>query len=285
MAQSQLEAANAALNKLGARTVLTTVSTSGTTQEERAMANRIDICKRAVIRMQPWKFAMKRKKVLPYQNVAVSDVTYVSSELIEVTHSSLTLSAGHYVTLSGIEGANGANGSWEVTTQPTPGTVTRMTAIGITSSDLLGTYTASSTDYIRRSPAFEFSYLYDLPSDCLRVWKIDDELANPSWKVEGGQILSDNSSIEIRYLKDSTDYTLMDPLFYEAWATYTAWDCALELGRDMTVKDRLMEDFIKIIGKARFVDATENSQSSLDASDWTGSRLNATSDLQTGWLS
>ena len=278
MAQSQLEAANAALSKIGARTLLTSVSTSGTTQEERTVASRIDICKRSVLRMQPWKFAMKRKKILPYQDVAVSNVTYVSSELIEVTHSSIsTLAAGHYVTLSGIEGATGANGSWEVTT--TSGTVTRVTAIGITSSTLLGTYTASSTDYIRRSPAFEYSYLYDLPSDCLRVWKIDDETANPSWKVEGGQILSDNSSLEIRYVKDSTDYTLMDPLFYEAWATYTAWDISLELGRDMTVKDRLMEDFIKLLGKARFVDATENSQSSLDASDWTGSRLNATSDL------
>lgn len=278
MAQSQLEAANAALNKIGARTLLTSISVSGTTQEERAVASRIDICKRAVIRMQPWKFAMKRKKILPYQNVAVSNVTYVSSELIEVTHASIsTLEAGHYVTLSGIEGAVGANGAWEVTT--TSGTVTRVTAIDITSSDLLGTYTASSTDYIRISPAFEYSYLYELPTDCLRVWKIDDEIANPSWKIEGGQILSDNSSLEIRYVKDSTDYTLMDPLFYEAWATYLAWDVALELGRDMTVKDRLMEDFIKIISKARFVDATENSQTSLDAQDWTGSRLNATSDL------
>ena len=285
MAQSQLEAANGALFKLGARTVLTAVSTSGTTQEERSCANRIEICKRAVLRMHPWNYATKRKKITPYQNVAVSNVTWVSSNLIEVTHAATTYVAGNYVTLVGIEGAIEANGVWEI---PSSGiistTVTRLTTTDMTLAADLSTYSASATDYIRRSPAFGFSYLYALPSGCQRVLKINDSVASPSWVVEGGFILSNDSELEIKYIDDVTDYTLMDTLAYECLAIYLAWDLALELGRDMTVKDRLWEDLKAALSKARFADATEDSMQALQASDWTGSRLNAQGGLGTSWV-
>lgn len=283
MAQSQLEAANGALFKLGARTVLTSISTSGTTQEERACANRIEICKRAVLRMHPWNYATKRDTIIPFQNVAVSNVTWVSSNLIEVTHSATDYDAGNHVTLVGIEGAIEANGVWKVASVSST-TVTRLTTTGMEESTDLSTYSTSTTDYIRRSPAFGFSYLYALPTNCQRVLKINDSVASPSWVVEGGFILSNDSELEIQYIDDVTDYTLMDPLAFECLSIYLAWDLALELGRDMTVKDRLWEDLKAALSKARFADATEDSMKSLQASDWTGSRLNAQGDLGTSWV-
>jgi len=283
MAQSQLEAANGALFKLGARTVLTAISTSGTTQEERACANRIEICKRAVLRMHPWNFATKRKKITPYQDVAVSNVTWVSSNLIEVTHTATTYDEGNYVTLTGIEGAIEANGVWEVASVSST-TVTRLTTTGMEDSGDLSTYSASTTDYIRRSPAFDFSYLYAIPTDSIRILKINDSVWSPEWLVEGGFILSSDSELELKYICDVSDYSAMDILFYECLSIYLAWDLALELGRDMTVKDRLMEDLKAALSKARFADATEDSMQSLQASDWTGSRLNAQGDLGTSWV-
>jgi len=283
MAQSQLEAANGALFKLGARTVLTAISTSGTTQEERACANRIEICKRAVLRMHPWNFATKRKKIIPYQDVAVSNVTWVSSNLIEVTHTATTYDEGNYVTLTGIEGAIEANGTWEVASVSST-TVTRLTTTDMELAADLSTYSASTTDYIRRSPAFDFSYLYAIPTDSIRILKINDSVWSPEWLVEGGFILSSDSELELKYICDVSDYSAMDILFYECLSIYLAWDLALELGRDMTVKDRLMEDLKAALSKARFADATEDSMQSLQASDWTGSRLNAQGDLGTSWV-
>jgi hypothetical protein len=270
MAQSQLEAANAALFKLGARVVLTAVSTSGTTQEERACANRIEICKRAVLRMHPWNFAIKGKVLTPHASYAISNVTYVSSQLIEVTHASgPTYVAGQYVTIEGVAGATGANGTFEVASVPGATTV-RLTAPAITSSTLLGTYSSDGT--IRRSPPFGYAYLYDLPSDFIRLLTVDESPVPEGWKLEGGKLYSLQDTAQVRYVYDVTDYTAMDIMFYECLAIYLAWDLCLELGRDNSLKEQLARDLKECIAKARFVDATENPAETLGVDDWVLSR-------------
>lgn len=276
MAQSELNAANWALRLMGSRKVLAALS--DTTQEGLACNAMIDDTKKSLLRMHPWNFATKRLVILPYADYAISNVTYVSSQLIEVTHASFTFTAGQYATITGVSGATGANGTWEVASVPTPGTVTRFTVPNVTSSGILGTYTASDLDFVRRTTAFDWSYLYALPTGCLRVLELGTRTAPAEWLVEDGGIVSQSSSIPIKFIKDITDYTAMDVLFYRCLAHLLAYDLCDALSASDGKKNELHvylyggQGKRGILPQSRFVDATEDSQQIFEADDWILSR-------------
>lgn len=274
MAQSDLNAANLALRLMGSRDVLTALA--DTSVEGLACAALLDDCKRSLLRMHPWNFAIKRKKIQTYARYAISNVTFVSSELIEVTHAANTFLAQQYVTITEVAGASAANGTWEIASVVN-GTTVRLTAIGVTTSDLLGTY--SSGGYIRRTPAFQYAYLYALPSDCLRILEINESSGDPTWRIEGAFILADSDSLEVRYIQDVTDYATMDPLFYQCLAGYLAYNLCDHISASDGKKNELHAYLYGGQGKrgimpqARFVDASEDSLQELKADDWVGSRF------------
>ena len=274
MAQSDVNVSNLALRLMGSRVVLTAMA--DTTVEGVACNANLEDCRKSLLRMHPWNFATRRKVLQAYANIAVSNVTFVSSELIEVTHASTTYVAGNYVTLTGIQGATAANGTWEVASVPN-GTTTRLTAIGITTSDLLGTYVASDADYIRRSPAFGFTYLFALPSDYIRILDVDP--SSEEWKVEDGFILSNTDVLQIRYVWNVTDFTLMDTLFYQTLGHWFAYNLCDHITASDGKKNELHAYLFGGQGKrgvlslTRFVDATESSLEEIEATDWTGARV------------
>src|SRR5690349_17758187 len=95
--QSDLNVSNWALRLIGHRAVLTTLA--DTTTEGLACAAMVDNAKQALLSMHPWNFAIKRKKLAPYQEFTISNVTFVSANLLEITHSSTTFATGNYVTI------------------------------------------------------------------------------------------------------------------------------------------------------------------------------------------
>lgn len=269
MAQSELECVNGALAKIGSSRL---ANLNGTDDKTVTLVERLPICKKTLLRTHPWNFSVKRKLLRPFQPFAISNVTFVSSELLEVTHATMAsgdaLVAGYYVTIYGVTGAREANGTWEVASVPGT-TTTRVTAPGVTS---LTTYTAGS-DFIRRSPAFEYSYLYNLPSDCLRVWKIDEQTISPRWKIEGRFILSDiDDQLEIRYVFDETDYTKFDTGFYDLLQLFLAHDVCYRFTQSSTLKDQLAQELKQSMPKVRFDDASEEPADPIQADDWVAAR-------------
>jgi hypothetical protein len=252
-----------------------------TTTEGLACTALLEDCKKSLLRMHPWNFAVKRKKIIPFQDVAVSNVTFVSANLIEATHTATTYVAGNYVTLTGIAGAVEANGTWEVASI-TSTTITRLTTVDIDLAADLSTYEASTTDYIRRSPAFDYSYLFVLPSDCLRVVCINGDYDLDAYRIEGGFILSDEEVLEIIYVSDVTDYALMDPLFYQCLATYLAYNLCDHLTASDGKKNELHvylyggQGKRGIMPQAKFVDGSEDSLQQMGASEWVDSRGSGT---------
>lgn len=279
MAQSALECANRALYKMGS-VVVTAIDGTDTSKEALAMQANIDLVKKALLRDYPWNFAVKRKVITPPASFAVSNVTWVSSTLVEVTHASVTYALGSYVTLAGVVGATLANGTFEVQTATVGGVTTRITVPLATTSALLGTYVADTGDLIRQSPAYEYSYLYTLPTDCLRVITVNDEVVSDEWRIEGGSILTDDdTSIEIRYVKDVTDYTTMDVAFYECLAVYLAWELCDHITGDDAKKRALYTDLHGgdgkpgLLPKAKFIDAAEDSIARVQGDDWLSARF------------
>ena len=274
MAQSALDCGNAALRKLGSYTV-TAVDGSDTSKAGLALYAHLDPCKKALLRRSPWNFAIKRKIITPPASFAISNVTWVSSQVVEVTHASVTYALGSYVTITGVSGATLANGTFEVSTATVGGVTTRITVPLATTSALLGTYVASTGDEIRQSPAYDYSYLYTLPSDCLKFISCNDEYTSDRWLREGGYILSnEDTSLKLKYVYDVTDYTLMDVEFYECLSTFVAWTIIDHLSRSDQKKRALYQELnggdgmVGMLPKARFDDAIEDSMPSVESNDW-----------------
>lgn len=266
MPQSAVEVANAALSKLGSNKFITTL-TDGTV-ESIACNDRLDVCKRVLLRMHPWNFAIKRKIVEPTW-IAISNMVDNGSTLCRVTTTAVHGRAtGDHVTVEGVTGCTG-NGTWLVTQINT-------TQLDFVGSRFSGTYVASALDQLTQAPNFDYEYLLPLPTDCLRVYRVDDMMYDVDYRIEGRAIVSHSASADLRYIYDVTDYTTMDALFYECLAAYLAWDICYRIDQSSQLKQQLWDDIFNprtgLLPKSRFTDATEDPNEKLEANDWILSR-------------
>jgi hypothetical protein len=66
------------------------------------------------------------------------------------------------------------------------------------------------------APLFEFSAKYTLPSDCLRVLKMNSD---HKYKIKGRSLHTDAAGVAIEYIAREEDPTVYDSLFVSALAT------------------------------------------------------------------
>ena len=122
------------------------------------------------------------------------------------------------------------------------------------------------------APAFEFSYQYNLPSDCLRVLRMED--MGMYYKIEGGKLLTDEGTAKILYLSRVEDVNLFDALFVEALSARIAAELSVTLSESNTLYTNMMEIYQRKIVDARSMDAQESGYQELIADTWLDSRLN-----------
>ena len=268
MAQSDLNVSNLALGLIGAKKITTLADT---TKEALACTAHVDDCKKALLRMHPWNFAVKRKNISA-SYTAITSIADNGSGLYQITKATHGLSDGERVTIHEADSFSGANGTWilENTTTNT--------------FDLKGsTYaTDGGTDYgeYTTAPAFDYAYSIALPSDCLRVLSVNNDLVEDLYRIEGGRLLiDDDEDVEIKYIKDVTDYATMDALFYQALGHYLAYTLCDHItagdGKKNEIHTYLYGGQGKrgILPQARFVDATEDAIQTIGATDWVASRV------------
>ena len=119
-------------------------------------------------------------------------------------------------------------------------------------------------------PVFAFSAAFDLPADFLRL--ISVEFPDVPYRVESGKILSQNDTMNIEYVALITDVTLYDVLLVDALTARLASDLAQPLMQSSTLAADLWELYEKKLKEARYVDAQENSQDTLETNYWLSSR-------------
>ena len=119
-------------------------------------------------------------------------------------------------------------------------------------------------------PTYEYAYEYDIPNDCLRV--LDEEYDDTDWVVEGAKILSNSSTLNIRYIYQNTDPSSYDSMFAEA----LSWRLAREVGYGLSQSTALMEmcdkQYRAVLAEARSMDAAEGTMKGLVVNDWTNAR-------------
>jgi hypothetical protein len=127
-------------------------------------------------------------------------------------------------------------------------------------------------------PAFGLTKTFQFPSDCLRLVEISPK--EVFYRIEGRRILCDESSLELRYVKDEADWMKLDELVSEAIACYLAWDIGFPIVQSNTVVERVWKQFETIKRQAKSIDAQEERDYELTADTFLDARIQGTAGLR-----
>jgi hypothetical protein len=124
-------------------------------------------------------------------------------------------------------------------------------------------------------PLYEFAYAYVLPTTPKFISLVDIE-NNPDFKLEGNRILTDVTSLNIRYVSRVDDPNKYDSLFINAFSLRLAYEIALSLTGDSRsggLTRVLQEEYILALSKARDLDFQEENKTPLFESEFINSRF------------
>jgi hypothetical protein len=123
------------------------------------------------------------------------------------------------------------------------------------------------------TPYFGYDHQYQLPVDCLRVIEVNgvSSVGHPldQWEIEGQKLLSDEETVQIRYIKRITDLNLFDSLALEALIVLLASKLAPAIQGGSTSKaTEMLEAYHRVIAPlARRIDGNENRRASENTMD------------------
>ena len=128
------------------------------------------------------------------------------------------------------------------------------------------------------APVVEYDHAYALPSDCLRVLKIHNGTTDSiktalDYKLEGRNIVTDLDTIFLIYIALDTDPNNYDTYLRESISHQLSADLAYAITNNATLANQYMTRADERLREARFIDATENSLGTIEASEFTNARL------------
>lgn len=121
------------------------------------------------------------------------------------------------------------------------------------------------------NPIFEFNAQFQLPSDCLKVLKTDDDLT--PYRIEGKALLVNSEAVKIEYISRIEDTTMFDSLFIEVFSDRIAAYLAFNLSDNTGLRDSLIAESVRRMKQARSMDGQEGIPRSVEADQWLNSRL------------
>ena len=125
------------------------------------------------------------------------------------------------------------------------------------------------------APVFEFDFSYPLPNDpfCLRVLEVDGEDDGVTYEVEGRNIITDESTMKIKYIARVLDANEYDALLIETIAARLSSELAYPLVNSTSLQAQLFNIYEHKIKTAQFVDATEVTPPEVSSTFFTDARL------------
>ena len=128
----------------------------------------------------------------------------------------------------------------------------------------------TSLAQLATAPDFGFSYRFALPTDFLRL--IDLEAVESAFEIENGELLIDDSAVNIIYIHKLTSVPKMKPGLQEAIAARLAFEICMPLTRDPERSTALFEVYGYKVSEARFVNAAGGPDRRLEARGWVQGR-------------
>ncbi len=198
----------------------------------------------AVLRSHPWNCVIKRGTL----TVSVKSVTSITriGTTATVTSTAHGYANGDFVRVAGAAQAeyNGVFAAFNVTVNAFDYTVS-----GTPTTPATGTITTTTV------PAHGYAYRHVLPSDLLRLLEVKDSAAH---RVENGSILSDDSTIKIKYIYQETDPAKYDKLLVSAITAAMGAEIAYPITRSHTAQEAEWKLYLEKLRLARSIDAQED---------------------------
>ena len=120
------------------------------------------------------------------------------------------------------------------------------------------------------APSWGYDYAYPKPAEMLRLIAVKEN--EHAFKIEGDNIVTDSSTLNILYIERVTDTSKYDSLLVQA----IALRLATEIGQDLTgkteLKENLMRKYREVLSEARSADAAEGTPQKIESDLWLESR-------------
>ena len=255
--------ANLALSRIGHESNLTAFSSSGDKASRWFSAN-YEIIKTAMLREFPWRFSTKRGVLSAESTYAISGAT--AANPVVITATAHGFSNGDTVYIDGVIGMTDLNGK----TFTVANKATDTFELSGVDGSAYTAYSSGGTAY--GYVASEYEFRYALPSDCLRLLRVNDG-ETTDYRVEQGKVCTDATSCVIEYIFDETTEANFDSQFTDVFAQRLA----AEICFYMTANTQLTEQQWGLYReKARLawgMDSRQGKPRGLEADAWTSSRL------------
>jgi hypothetical protein len=127
---------------------------------------------------------------------------------------------------------------------------------------------------LSETPAWGWSYYYQLPTDCLRIWQMNELENEDLWEIEAeGRLATDEGSANIMYIARVEEAGRYSPGFVSALAARLAEETALDLtGRPEVVK-LMMQKWPTELAVAVAQDSQEKGPISFLSEAWLNARI------------
>lgn len=122
---------------------------------------------------------------------------------------------------------------------------------------------------LAETPISEWVYCYQLPSDFIRLLPTENEAV---YEVEGRKILSNESELIIKYIKQEKDTNIYDPMFVRALIHRLGSELANTIAGSVSLSNDLYEKYSRLLAEARGVDAREGRKQKFRKTSWVKAR-------------
>lgn len=117
------------------------------------------------------------------------------------------------------------------------------------------------------TPVMDFSYLFQLPADCLKVRRLSDAQYDVPYRIEGDRLLCDDPTASILYTFREINPQAYDGLFVEAFVYRLASNIAYPIRQDLNLADAMLKISQMKLSEAKGVDAQEGTPEQIVADD------------------
>ena len=125
----------------------------------------------------------------------------------------------------------------------------------------------ASLAQLTETPAFGFSYYYQLPSDCLRAVEVNED-PKINFVVEGRKLLCDEGTVDLKYIAYIEDPTLYDANFVALFAARLTAEVAYAITQSRTVTKDKWDIYLYMVRTSRSSDAQEGKPQRHESHGW-----------------
>lgn len=139
-------------------------------------------------------------------------------------------------------------------------------------------------DQLTDVPLFGWSFAYQLPADNLRVLGLvrlqypnqDIPMIDPTlaYEIEGSQLLTNESTCNLRYIRQVVEAGKFDPSFCSAFASRLAAEVCYDLTSNATMAQGLLKQYLTVdLPAARAINAQEKPSQVYTTNAWDDARI------------